>query len=76
MDTGKGIFEQLDTEGMTDTEIIRAQARAEHRFPDHGGWFKEGEILEIRGSRFRIQSVKPKGMRLKLLKPEANTESD
>ncbi|KKL15150.1 hypothetical protein LCGC14_2508500 [marine sediment metagenome] len=68
MDTGKGTFEQLDTEGMTDTEIIRAKARAEHKHKQHGGWFREGEELEIRGSRFRIQSVKPKGLRLKLLK--------
>ncbi len=68
MDTGKGTFEELYPEGMSEPDIAEAQKRVEARYPNHGAWFREGEEIEIRGSLFRIQSIKPKSMRLKLLK--------
>lgn len=71
MDTGKGHFETLDDEVGEDripAEIDAMKAALEAKYPKHGGWFREGEIIEIRGSRFRIKSVKPKELRLKLLK--------
>ncbi len=68
MDTGKGEFVQVEGDGLTEEEMQEVILGTEAKHPGHKGWFKEGEILEIRGSRFRIQSIKPKSMRLKLLK--------
>lgn len=61
MDTGDGKFVQVDADNH------EKKSEVEHRFPNHGGWFREGEVIEIRGSSFRIQSVKPTQLRLKLL---------
>lgn len=60
MDTGKGKFEQFET--------IEEKLNLENKFPGHGGIFRRGEIVEIRGSRFRIKGIKPDELRLKLLK--------
>ena len=65
MDTGRGKFEQV---AAGQEELSKAMDELERKHPEHGGWFREGEIIEIRGSTFRIQSVKPTGLRLKLLK--------
>jgi hypothetical protein len=59
MDTGEGRFEMFEKE--EELEELQEQ------YPGRGGIFKVGEILHIRGSSFRVQSIKPKGMRLKLL---------
>lgn len=67
MDTGKGKFEQLDTTGLTEQEIHDAVVAMEQKDIGHGGWFQVGEELTIRGSRFRVKSVKPTELRLKLL---------
>ena len=64
MDTGNGRFEKLLV--PPDAEQ-KAMEEMEHKHPQHGGWFREGEIIEIRGSLFRIKSVKPTELRLKLL---------
>ena len=65
MDNGQGKFLYNDE---TDPGAIEMKkARMEVMNPNHGGWFREGEIIEIRGSRFRISSVKPTQLRLKLL---------
>lgn len=42
--------------------------------PLHGGWFRVGEEVELKGSRFRVKAVKPTELRLKLLprKTKAN----
>jgi len=37
------------------------------KHPQHGGWFRVGEVIEINGSFFRVKSVKPTELRLKLL---------
>ncbi len=59
MDTGKGSF-VLKPEGQSRKEI-------EKKYPGHGGWFTVGETIIIRGSNFRVKSVKPTEIRLKLL---------
>jgi len=59
MDTGKGTFETLLSK--------QRMEELEQKYPDHGGWFHVGETIEIRGSFFRIKSVKPTELRLKLL---------
>ena len=66
MDSGKGKFYYNEETTPEAIEIKKAQMEAAN--PNHGGWFREGEIIEIRGSRFRISSVKPHQLRLKLLK--------
>lgn len=60
MDTGEGRFEMVDT--------LEEAIEKQKGYPLHGGIFKIGEILEIKGSQFKIQSINPKGMRPKLLK--------
>ena len=67
MDNGKGKFLYNDEQEDEAREIAK-KAFMEQLNPNHGGWFREGEIIEIRGSRFRISSVKPHQLRLKLLK--------
>jgi len=59
MDTGKGRFEQIPTD-------LVEQAKAE--YPNHGGLFRVGEELEIKGSKFKVKAVKWNELRLKLLK--------
>jgi hypothetical protein len=66
MDTGKGNFEALQG-AITPDDIAAAMKAKEAEHPQHGGWFREGEVLEIRGSKFRIKNVKPTELRLKLL---------
>jgi hypothetical protein len=66
MDTGKGYFEMLHAK--SDQKDVEEKKKAiEEKHPDHGGWFRVGEIVEINGSKFRIKSVKPDELRLKLL---------
>lgn len=59
MDTGEGKFVIKET-GQTRKEL-------EKEYPHHGGWFKVGETIIIRGSNFRVKSVNPTEIRLKLL---------
>ena len=80
MDTGKGYFEQYDS--MSD--LIRenpdkfntieeyCEQAVEFTKELNRGIFKVGEIIELKGSRFRIKSVKPTELRLKLLKNSSN----
>ncbi len=65
MDTGKGKFELVEAASAAEAERLKKEAEARH--PNHGAWFHEGQIVEINGSRFRIKSVKPTELRLKLL---------
>jgi hypothetical protein len=61
MDTGKGNFEIVQ-------ELSKAAKDAlEAKHPSHGGWFREGEIIELRDSLFRVKAVKPTQIILKLL---------
>ena len=61
MDDGKGKFRFAEEE----TEDAMRKLEAFH--PEHGGWFRVGEEVELKGSRFRVKAVKPTELRLKLL---------
>jgi len=65
MDTGDGLFKMIEAENQQRLAELKAQLEAQH--PNHGGWFTVGEIIEIRGSKFQVKSVKPTELRLKLL---------
>jgi len=67
MDTGNGNFIELIKEknsGSTDS----GQKKLEDQYPNHGGWFHIGQLVEVEGSLFRVKSVKPTELRLKLLR--------
>jgi len=68
MDTGKGKFEMLNTEGKSLQAIQDAMKAMEEKHPGHGGWFRVGETIEIRGSIFVVKTVKPTQLVLKLKK--------
>ena len=65
MDTGKGFFEQVDASNEKQFEEMKKLLEGKH--PQHGGWFREGEIVELKGSRFRVKRIKPTEITLKLL---------
>jgi uncharacterized Zn finger protein len=65
MDAGNGRFEQIMAD--SDEELKKKARELEGLFPNHGGWFSVGEVIEIRGSRFRVKAVKSDELRLKLL---------
>lgn len=74
MDTGKGYFKQIEhdeteeSQNLTPQQILENKMRAlEDQFKNHGGWFRENEIIELRGSRFRVGIVKPNKIVLNLL---------
>lgn len=68
MDNGEGRFETVE---VPDEDKLKEQmAIMEAKRPHHGGWFKVGEVILIRGSKFRVKSVKPTELRLKLLPRE------
>jgi len=66
MDTGEGKFEIA--KAHTAQELQSMMKAFEEKYPNHGGWFRVGEEVELRGSLFRVKSVKPTEIRLKLLK--------
>ena len=66
MDTGKGKFEMLNVESENLQAVKNAMEAMEKKHPNHGGWFRVGETIEIRGSLFTIKTVKPTQIVLKL----------
>ncbi len=66
MDTGKGKFEHIEA---MDEKLLKGQMRQlEERYPEHGGWFREGEVVELKGSTFRVKRIKPTEIVLKLMR--------
>jgi len=63
MDTGNGILEIMRAENE---DIAKQRGAMEKKHPNHGGWFREGELIEIRGSLFKITNIKPTKLTLKL----------
>jgi len=60
MDTGQGRFEM--------TENLKSKLDdLQETYPNHGGVFRVGEQIELKGSKFRIKAIKPTELRLKLL---------
>jgi len=66
MDTGEGRFKYL--EGRDIEEIEKDLEKLKEEYPKHGGVFKVGEEIQIRNSIFRIKSIKPKELRLRLMR--------
>jgi len=66
MDTGNGKFEQVDA--ANELLLKEKMKQLEEAFPQHGGWFREGEIVELKGSKFRVKRIKPTEITLKLMK--------
>jgi len=60
MDTGEGNFRRIDA--------FEARKLENEDYPL--GIFKVGEIVMLKGSRFRVKSIKLKELRLKLLPKE------
>jgi hypothetical protein len=59
MDQGDGTFKQY-------MDIVTAK-EAQANNPLAGGIFTKGEILEIKGSRFKVVQILHKGLKLSLL---------
>jgi len=66
MDTGKGMFEQVKAENEEQLKEMMKSLEGKH--PNHGGWFREGEVVELKGSTFRVKRIKPTEITLKLMK--------
>jgi nitroimidazol reductase NimA-like FMN-containing flavoprotein (pyridoxamine 5'-phosphate oxidase superfamily) len=66
MDTGQGRFEQVDANN--EEQLEQMKKLLQEQYPQHGGWFREGEVVELKGSRFRVKRIKPTEITLKLLK--------
>lgn len=60
MDNGDGRFVKLE-DGVLEEAL-------EGKYPKHGGWFREGEIVELKGSTFVVKRIKPTEITLKLVK--------
>lgn len=69
MDTGNGSFVRI-TEAMA-KDLRKAQANPQRELRHI---FREGEVLEIRGSKFRVERIKTRGLRLLLLPFEVKDE--
>jgi len=69
MDTGTGHFEILN--GFDEESAAQRLRDMFKKYPEHGGVFTIGEIVELKGSRFKVRSIGRKGIRLKLLKKPA-----
>lgn len=66
MDTGQGKFEQVQAENEQQLEEMKKLLQS--KYPQHGGWFREGEVVTLKGSTFRVKRIKPTEITLKLLK--------
>jgi hypothetical protein len=71
MDDGKGKFipleDNTEEETFNEEDLNKAIKALEQKHPGHGGWFKLDEIVELKGSRFRVKRIKPTEIVLKLL---------
>lgn len=65
MDTGQGRFEQV--QAGNEQQVEEMKKLLQEKYPQHGGWFREGEIVELKGSTFRVKRIKPTEITLKLL---------
>lgn len=64
MDTGNGKFELVNA---VNNDLEFQKKLLEEKHPNHGGWFQEGETVEVKGSLFRVKRIKPNEIVLKLL---------
>lgn len=68
MDTGQGRFEKVDADTANEQLLKEKMRLLEEAYPQHGGWFREGEVVTLKGSTFRVKRIKPTEITLKLLK--------
>lgn len=68
MDTGEGRFKSFMLDSEETNDLQKRMSEMHKEFPKHGGTFTVGEEIEIKGSLFKVKSIKPTGLRLKLLK--------
>ena len=61
MDTGSGTFKHFENELQLNKEVERLRDFA-------GSFFRIGEIVEIKKSKFKIRSIGKREMRLQLMK--------
>ena len=73
MDTGQGKFEQIKPQN--EQQLKEMMTLLEEKHPDHGGWFREGEVVELKGSQFRVKRIKPTEIVLKLLTRKQTSDS-
>jgi len=59
MDSGQGYFVTADNQKKLKNLI--------NDYPDHGGIFSIGQIVEIKGSHFKVSKITPKKLILRLL---------
>lgn len=63
MDTGEGHFRSIEDQEHADKLM--------EEFRNHGGIFGVGEVVELRGSKFRVRKITKKDLILRLLPKEA-----
>ena len=60
MDTGEGRFEMFDG---SEEQLVEMKKQ----YPKFGGTFQEGEIVELKGSKFEVSKIIQGGLKLRLL---------
>jgi hypothetical protein len=65
MDTGEGRF--VPVEGDDDSERAKSLRELKRKYTNYGGVFRVGEIVEIKGSRFKVNKISPKKLILRVL---------
>jgi hypothetical protein len=72
MDTGDGRMVQFDAPDPSEKlkEYQKAVEDMQKLYPGHGGIFKVGEEVELKGSRFTISKILNNGLKLKLTEKE------
>ena len=69
MDTGRGNFAEIsEFRAKQIKDVFAMQGR------DLSGIFTKGEILELKGSRFRVEKIKTRSLRLLLLPAKGGEE--
>lgn len=74
MDTGEGRFKGFTASG--EKEFKERMSELQKLYPGHGGIFKVGEEVELKGSRFKISKILQGGLKLKLLPKVSEDMSD
>jgi competence protein ComGF len=67
MDTGRGEFITAENKEALKKKLIDEEPELLSKTQKNLGVFYEGEEIELKGSRFKIQAIKPKRLILKLL---------
>jgi hypothetical protein len=76
VDTGEGSFKPMNEETARLLMEQRLKGEGEllrnirKQYPNAGGIFTEGEVLEIKGSRFEVSKIIQNGLKLRLLPRE------